>query len=224
MIPPKSSRAILVASLDGPVGPSAPTRQAYRSGREPETEPDLFGDPLPPPVSMAEALGWGLDERPCWTVSGGRDVLVNADARAHLRDVVLRSNYGTGGDPQDRGERTADEPASTVTSKINRAKWVETAAMHPAGLTGSYGYSRPIRHPSPTIVGSGRGGQYLSDGEVSVRVTVQEAGILQSFPADYPWQGTKTAQYRQAGDAVPPLLAAAVLRPLLAIPARGAAA
>ena len=47
-----------------------------------------------------------------------------------------------------------------------------------------------------------------------MRVTVQEAGILQSFPADYPWKDTKSQQYRQVGDAVPPLLAMHILRPL----------
>lgn len=45
-----------------------------------------------------------------------------------------------------------------------------------------------------------------------VRISVSEAGLLQTFPADYPWFGSLASRYQQAGDAVPPLLAEAILR------------
>jgi DNA (cytosine-5)-methyltransferase 1 len=48
-------------------------------------------------------------------------------------------------------------------------------------------------------------------GANAVRVTVCQAAILQGFPADYPWQGTRTRQFEQVGNAVPPPVAHRVL-------------
>ncbi|MDA4893281.1 DNA cytosine methyltransferase [Streptomyces sp. MS2A] len=49
----------------------------------------------------------------------------------------------------------------------------------------------------------------------SVRVTFEEAAALQSFPSDFVWKGTKTARFQIVGNAVPPLMAEAILRSLL---------
>lgn len=216
-VPQTRRRAILIARRDGlPVTPPAATHQEYRAGRDAETEPDLFGDPLPAPVSMADALGWGLPERPAWTVTaggthtGGAEVFGNHANRQQLHEIALRSNYSDGGDLGTRTIRGASEPATTITGKVGH--WIMRNGNQSNACT------RELTEPAGTMFFGERANAvefHEVDGRGRRRVSVAEAGVLQGFPPDYPWQGTKSAQYRQVGDAVPPPLAAAILAPLI---------
>ncbi len=252
-VPQTRKRAILVARRDGlPVGPPEPTHQAYQAGQAANLEPDLFGDPLPPPVSMADALGWGLPERPAWTVTfggtetGGAEVFGNAKNRAELAATVAAQLHMAPAGASSRmvEPRPAPAPAHTITGK-GTAEWVLKHGLE------SKATERGLDEPSATVFSMRSGnlswklrngnqanacepaGTLFFGGRTNAvdivtntetrRVTVQEAAILQSFPPDYPWAGNKSQQYRQVGNAVPPLLAAAVLAQFLRCSAERAA-
>lgn len=115
------------------------------------------------------------------------------------------------GETHSDGSRTirrripVDEPAPAIApNAAGRDVWITERPA--ASVNCDPRIAEPGRH-EPEESGS----QY---GPATVRVTVEEAAILQSFPRGYPWHaaGSKTAAFRCVGNAIPPLLAWHVLR------------
>ena len=146
---------------------------------------------------------------------------------------VVRDGNGTAG-VYIRTEATGavatpdTEPAPTVPTVGNQYLHAEDP-----GVRVSKAASEPGRldRPSPTVSavgeckGSGEGGNpqklqrasdalFLATGRR--RLTVAECSVLQNFPPAYPWQGTKTSQYRQVGNAVPRRVAEVLTRAVMA--------
>jgi DNA (cytosine-5)-methyltransferase 1 len=62
----------------------------------------------------------------------------------------------------------------------------------------------------PSVTITSKAFRWMVSGRL-VTSTVSEAAQLQGFPVDYPWQGRKSEQRQQIGNAVPPRMAEAVL-------------
>lgn len=82
----------------------------------------------------------------------------------------------------------------------------------------------PHHRPATTIAGDARvfqpGGHHTSGSQSqnAVRVTTEEATILMGFRLDYPWQGSRSKQFQQIGNAVCPPLGARVLAEAMRLP------
>lgn len=132
-------------------------------------------------------------DRPAPTVTGAGNFI-----------WAQRRDSGPGAE---REPRPIDQPSHTI-----RAAGLGKA---PAGVAWVF------ERPATTVVGSFKPDVIAApgyrtdisrqDAPGSVSVSVSEAGVLQSFRPDYPWQGAKGKQHEQVGNAIPPLLAAHAL-------------
>lgn len=151
------------------------------------------------------------DDEPAHTITG-----------KNTHAWVSNQNTSTTGE---RYERESDHPAPTMTAGSRSAKWKHGDSGEPINLD--------PKKPATTVAGDPRltSREHHYHGEqnaTSTRVTVAEAAILQSYPADFRWDATivdpktsrvkpitKTNTFLQIGNAVPPGLAAAILREVL---------
>ncbi|MER7698475.1 DNA cytosine methyltransferase [Streptomyces sp. NPDC096095] len=176
-VPQTRRRAVLIAQFDPGneqrkvMFPEA-THQRYRKGAKRLSPVHDHRD-----GSLFRASRSGGDVEP-WVSMG------DALRATRTADFVMVSNYGSGGDPKNRGRRESGEPAPTITGKVRRNRLY------------------PLKWD--------RSGELVIRAEDELdRLSFEEAGLLQSFPAEYPWRSTDVAQ--QIGNAIPPRLSLHIL-------------
>lgn len=94
--------------------------------------------------------------------------------------------------------------------------WPSDAEVHHirgAGMTARHGARPGRRGDQPCFTVTSKARSWMVDGDRGPRrsFTIEEASVVQTFPTHHPWQGSRSKQFEQCGNAVPPLLAKNVL-------------
>lgn len=181
-VPQTRRRAVLIANLWERVSQPVPTHSRYHQRDRSRLDAGVL-----PWVSMAEALGWGMTHRPYPTVAAG--------------------TASGGQDPAMLGGSGA---RAMVRQELEAGRWILRSNYGTSGDSARRG-ERASSDPAPTVTSKvNRNRIVTAKGETAL--SVEEASLLQSYPAEFPWAGSRTSSYQQVGNAVPPLLAEAVLR------------
>jgi len=204
-VPQTRKRAYLVAAAPW-TGRLAvlpePTHSRYHSRK-----PSRLDEGVLPWVSMAEALAGTFPEPGEDHMEAGAVQMV-AGNQAH----AARRDFNHPAPTAAYGHNVTNHRFVPIMANsgdpVENADWV----YRRPGMT-VVGSFRPDVQNGPGYRKAGDGPRQKAPG--SVQITKEQGSILQSFPADYPWQGSESAKWRQIGDAVPPLVARAVIEGLL---------
>ena len=146
-------------------------------------------------------------DEPAPTITGGNDY----GERVWLPESYNSRDQRDGRTGEPNRQRSIDEPAPTISGQSRNDSWTFD---RPATTVQADARIWPPGHKlnaDDTAAGREYEGRA---GENAIRVTIEEAATLQSFPDDYPWgeAGTRTAAFQCIGNAVPPLMARGVLQ------------
>lgn len=142
---------------------------------------------------------------PIWTLCGR----VLAEHGYHFSTGVLHAEqYGV---PQYRRR------AVLIANRHCIVTLPEPTHLFPISMRDAIGWGFDVPAPTITAGGTKTGGwEPIARAELrralGRRLTIEEAAILQTFPPDYPWRGKKGRVGAQIGNAIPPLLAKAVVQ------------
>jgi DNA (cytosine-5)-methyltransferase 1 len=154
----------------------------------------------------------GINTGRDWKPGGSREdaQVIPADQPAPTVTAIAGSqwhlNPGVTDSQPNRRPYPVDEPAPTVAFGHDAASW---AWERPATTL----HCDPrVFTPGGHIANDGRDNSRMKGrSEDAIRLTLADALVLQSFRPDYPVQGNRSKQFEQAGNAVPPLLAAHII-------------
>ncbi len=187
------------------------------------TSPMSVSRPAPTVTASAVDRNWVLHTNRGQEPDGSRqtrtlDRPAPAFTAKSIDQWVLNPGLAGWKDQDHHGRRRPlTEPAPSLAFGKDFASWCwERPATTIAGDSRCWPPGHKINQADIDRLGEDEAKARYGDraGTEAVRLTVEQAAALQSFPPDWPWQGSKTSKAQQVGNAVPVLLARAVLEAL----------